>query len=163
MVLCGPARGPCSQLYGLSHTWRPGESAGDSESLVAAASRHGQLLTNAINVVGDLREIASSALTCEEALGKSFDERMQNFEAENELRCNQQETSARKFAERRIDELKERLERFRARNDLRPIPMTEGLLRKEEAQLKAKLARIEHRRKTDPTMIPIGTGFIRVA
>jgi hypothetical protein len=40
--------------------------------------------------------------------------------------------------------------------------MTEGLLRKEEAQLKAKLARIEQRRKTDPTMIPIAAGFIRV-
>jgi hypothetical protein len=134
----------------------------DSESLVAAAARHGQAIANPVNVVGDLRNIAASALRCEEALGGVFDERMRNFEAENELRCNQQETSARKFAERRIGELRERLLRFRTRGDLRPIPMTEGLLRKEEAQLKAKLARIEQRRKTDPTVVPIATGFVRV-
>jgi hypothetical protein len=137
-------------------------TSGDAENLVAAASRHGRPVANAINVVGELRSITASALKCEEALGNEFDGRMQNFEAENELRCNQQETSAKKFAERRITELKERLQRFRIRGDMRPIPMTEGLLRKEEAQLEAKLARIKQRRHTDPTMIPIATGFIRV-
>ena len=101
-------------------------------------------------------------LTCEEALGRSFEERMQDFEAENELRCNQQETSAHRFANRRIAELRERLDRFRAQGNLRPIPMTEGLLRKEEAQLQSKLARIAQRRRVDPTMVPLAAGIIRV-
>jgi SNF2 family DNA or RNA helicase len=133
-----------------------------SEDLVVAAARHGRTFANAANLLGDLAAIKAGALTCEEALGREFEERMHDFEAENELRCNQQETGARKFADRRIAELEERLARFRAQGNLRPIPMTEGLLRKEEAQLKAKLARVTQRRLVDPTIVPLASGVIRV-
>ncbi len=141
-----------------------GELLDDSqaEMLVTAAARAGDKFPNAANVIADLNKIKIGALKCEEALAKEFGERLQNFEAENELRCNQQETSARKFAERRISELQERLARFRTQGNLRLMPMTEGLLRKEEAQLKANLARIQQRRVTDPTMVPLVTGVIRV-
>jgi hypothetical protein len=40
--------------------------------------------------------------------------------------------------------------------------MTEGLARKEEEQLKAKIDRVSRRRHVDPTMVPLATGVIRV-
>ena len=137
-------------------------SGAESERLVMAAASHGRTFPNAINVVGDVERIKSGARACEEMLGSSFGERVSDFEAENELRCDQQETSARRFAERRVNELQNRLSRFRAQQNLRPIPMTEGLLRKEQTQLSAKLERINQRRIIDPTLVPLATGVIRV-
>ena len=133
-----------------------------SEDLVVAAAEHGQTFANAANLIGDLEMIRAGATFCEEALGRTFAERMHNFEAENELRCNQQETSARKFADRRITELKERLARFHEQGNDQPIPMTQGLLLKEEVRLKAKLARVAQRRIIDPTIVPLAAGVIRV-
>jgi hypothetical protein len=40
--------------------------------------------------------------------------------------------------------------------------MTEGLLRKEEAQLQAKLSTITKRRQVDPSIVQLATGVIRV-
>jgi hypothetical protein len=40
--------------------------------------------------------------------------------------------------------------------------MTEGLIRKEEEQLRTKLERIANRQQVDPTMIPLAAGVIRV-
>ena len=40
--------------------------------------------------------------------------------------------------------------------------MTEGLIRKEEEQLKIKLDRVARRRDVDPTMMSLALGLIRV-
>ena len=53
-------------------------------------------------------------------------------------------------------------EKFRREGNLRPVAMTEGLIRKEEEQLRTKLERIANRQQVDPTMIPLATGVIRV-
>lgn len=134
---------------------------GSSEGLVTQAARYGRTIANAVNHLS-VDTVLSGALRCETALCDAFAEKIRDFEAENQLRCNQQETSARKFAERRIAELQERLSRFRAQRNARLIPMTEGLLQKEQAQLKAKLAMIEQRRTVDPTMVSLAAGVIRV-
>ena len=133
-----------------------------SEALVAAAARHGRTFPNALNVLGDLGRVSKGAWRCEEALDHVFDKRRRRFEEENAFRCAQQETSAHNFAGRRVTELRERLARFRAEGKLRPIPMTEGLLSREETQLQAKLHRIRERRRTDSTFAPLATGVIRV-
>ena len=133
-----------------------------SEALVAAAAMHGRTFPNALNVLGDLGRVAKGAWRCEKELDHVFDKRRHRFEEENAFRCAQQETSARKFAGRRVTELQERLARFRAEGKLQPIPMTEGLLSSEETQLQAKLRRIRERRRTDATFAPLATGVIRV-
>lgn len=134
----------------------------EAEAFVTQAARLGQPFPNAANVLGDLEHICEAAVCCEEALASAFAEKTKVFEAENAVRCNQQETSARKFAERRIRELSERVAKFRAAGELRPVPMTEGLIRREQDQLEAKLDRIARRRSVDPTMIPLALGVIRV-
>ncbi len=133
----------------------------DSETLVAAAARYGKPFPNAANLLTDLDAVVAGAVKCDDVVGKVFSNQMYDFEAENELRCNQQETSARKFAERRIADLQERAARFRAQGKLRLIPMTEGLLHKEEAQLKSKLAMVQRRRIVDPTMVALSAGVVR--
>ncbi len=133
-----------------------------SEDLVSVAARLGKAFSNATNLAGTPSVITKNVQACEVALTNEFGQQLLDCSAENELRCSQQETSARKFADRRIGELKGRLQRFRYEGELRLLPMTEGLLRKEETQLKIKLERIAQRRMVDPTMIQIATGFIRV-
>jgi SNF2 family DNA or RNA helicase len=135
----------------------------DSEALLAAASQHGAALPNAVNVLPPIDGLCTAAVNCEEVLADAFGERMSDFEAENTVRCDQQETSARKFAQRRIDDLNRRLHKFRSENNTRPIAMTEGLIRKEEEQLQAKIDRVSRRRNVDPTMVHLALGVVRVA
>ena len=42
------------------------------------------------------------------------------------------------------------------------VAMTEGLIRKEEEQLKAKIDRVSRRRNVDPTMVHLALGVVRV-
>jgi superfamily II DNA or RNA helicase len=136
--------------------------AADSEALITAASRFGHVLQNAVNVLPGLPEICEAAVRCEEALADAFGERLSDFEAENKVRCDQQRTSAEKLARRRLEGFHGRIEKFRREGNLRPVAMTEGLIRKEEEQLRTKLERIANRQQVDPTMIPLATGVIRV-
>lgn len=140
---------------------RPLEASA-AERLIVAAEKHGRTFVNAANVLGGLQAVRLSAQKCDEVLGCAFEERLKDFSAENEHRCNQQETSARKFSDRRIAELRDRIQRFRAQANSRLVPMTEGLLAKEERQLKKKLDRVAQRRTVDPSLVQLAAGVIRV-
>lgn len=133
-----------------------------SEELVTTAAKYGQTFPNAVNVIGDAECLKNGAEICDKTLSEAFGKKMLDFEAENTLRCGQQEISARKFADRRVSELQERLARFRAEGNSQPIPMTEGLIRKEEDQLQTKLARVDQRRLVDPTLVRLAVGIVRV-
>jgi hypothetical protein len=133
-----------------------------SEDLLVGAARDGRAFVNAPNLVGALNVILDRALACEEKLEHDFAARVRDFESENNLRCGQQETSARRFAERRMAELSARIERYREQGSTRLIPMTEGLLQKEEARLRTKLMTVAQRRMVDPTIVPLAAGIIRV-
>ena len=132
-----------------------------SEGLVVAASRYGVVLNNVENAIGDL-DVMAAVDRCDESLNSVYAQLEHDFEAENEQRCNAQETSARGFSDRRIRDLKDRLQRFRDSHQLHLIPMTEGLVKNEEVQLAAKLKKVEERRVTDSTMDELAVGIIRV-
>ena len=117
-----------------------------SEQLVVAAAQHGQTFPNAENVIEDFQEVVSKAQDCETMLFKAFEEKLNDIEAENDLRCDQQETSVRNFEQRRVGGLKSRLARYREEGKTMPIPATEGLLRKEENAVQIKFDRIKQRR-----------------
>jgi Helicase conserved C-terminal domain len=135
----------------------------DSEAFLTCAARQGKAFPNALNILPAMDSICAAAVTCEECLADSFGDRLSDFEAENKVRCDQQETSARKLAERRLEELNHRISRYRSEGNLRPVAMTEGLIRKEQEQLKQKIQRVEKRRDIDPTMVHLALGVIRVA
>lgn len=133
-----------------------------AEALVTTASREGKALPNAVNLLGSSDAIHGACFKCMEHLLASFGERLKDFEAENTLRCSQQEVSARSFSGRRIVELEQRLQRYVVEGRARLIPMTEGLLNKEKEHLRTKLARIERSRNTDATFADLAVGVIRV-
>lgn len=133
-----------------------------SEEFVNWACSVGGVIPNAANVIPHKDLIGESYLRCEEDLEAAYEKRLSEAEAENRLHCQQQETSARSHASRRLSELRSRLDRFRLAGNERAVPMTEGLLRKEEHDLADKLARIERRRVVDDSMVPLGGGYIRV-
>ena len=134
----------------------------ESESLIRLASRNGEIFPNAFNRLKDINSILESVRQCDKALDDQFSDRVKDFEAENEIRCNQQETSAKAFANRKIEELKNRIARYKEEGKEKPIPMTEGLLRTVEERLRRQLERINQRRTVDPTMKQLATGLILI-
>jgi SNF2 family DNA or RNA helicase len=135
----------------------------EAERLVGLAASRGQPLANVFGSGVDRHELSQAAQACEEQLGLEFEKRLVDFLVENTVRCDQQATSATKFAARRIAELQDRVERFQLEGNDRLVPMTEGLLKKEESELKFKLQVVDKKRNVDPTMVHLGLGLIRVA
>ena len=134
----------------------------DAEAFIVGASRSGLPLPNAANVLGDLGVVGGYIQVCEAYLDEQFAEKLGDFEAQNDVRCKQQDTSARKYAERRTGELRRLLERYEERGQERPTRMTKGRIQREEEQLSAKLARIDAFRTVDPTQALLSIGVIRV-
>lgn len=134
----------------------------EAEDFIIRAARHGEALPNAYNSLGDLGIIRDLAKVCDNYMDSRFSEKCEEFEAENTVRCNQQETSAKKYTERRTGELRERLQRFVRDGQERLVPMTEGLIRREEEQLSEKLTKIHGFRQVDPTTSTLAAGIIRV-
>jgi SNF2 family DNA or RNA helicase len=134
----------------------------DAEEFVFRASKLGRALPNARNLVADGAILHAAASACDQALGERWAERAEAFNAENEMRCRQQELSARKYADRRISELTQRIARYEQGGKQRQIPMTRGLLTQKRDELAQKLRRIESARIVDPTLALIAAGVIRL-
>ncbi|MBI2524442.1 MAG: DEAD/DEAH box helicase [Candidatus Rokubacteria bacterium] len=133
-----------------------------SERLVVAAAHQGHELPNAANRL-DIARVTATARRCVEALLTSCDQALEEFRAENEQRCNVHEESARQFHERRVTELRERIERFRHEGKASMIPPTEGLIRMHDDELELKLRRIAEQRTVDETMQFLAVGVIDVS
>lgn len=132
-----------------------------SEEFVAFASKHGETLHNAVNLINNLNDLKSKVELCEKELDKLFDDKSKEGQTQNEVRCNQQEISAKNYRNRRVSELQERISRFQSQGKTNMIPVTEGLLRKEEDQFAIKLKQISEKRKFDPSLEQLAIGFIR--
>lgn len=134
----------------------------ESEAFVAWLARRGSDFPNARNRL-DMQPVCDQAARCEDLLLDAYDHALSDFSAENENRCTVQEKSARQHHDRRLSELMERLERFRAEGKTALIPPTEGLIRKLESELAIKLERIQRSRVTDDALVPLALGVADVA
>jgi hypothetical protein len=133
-----------------------------SERLVTAALFRGQDWPNAMNRIADFSRVVELIKRCDHALFDAFETARELFIAENEDRCNVQQRSANRFAQRRLAMLQERIQRFEASGNARMIPATKGLLRKAEMELIAKQERILKKRKVDASQLPVCAGVIYV-
>lgn len=133
-----------------------------AEQLVIEASRFGKPIPNPANSLPDSTDLATAIRLCEEWLDVRYGRRLDDFEAENSVRCKQQETSARKYADRRIADLRQRIVRFELLGQPRMIPATEGLIRREGDTVNEKLARIHTRRQVDHSTSQLSAGFIMI-
>ncbi|QQE67683.1 hypothetical protein GFS31_43960 (plasmid) [Leptolyngbya sp. BL0902] len=118
-----------------------------SESVLTILMQHGKPKANAQNFIGDMGRILDLHRACEEALEDAFGEALEEFEIDNQTRCDVQERSARAFAERKQQELQDRLQWFREAGKTQIIPATEGQLRKVTRELEVKLKTIQQKRE----------------
>lgn len=132
-----------------------------AEKLVAKVMSEGEQRPNANNAFEDFSEVLSSYDNCDDLLQDSFLEATIAFEAENQDWCNVQENNARRFHDRKISELKARIENFRWQGKTRIIPALEGQIAKIEQNLSATLVKISQKREQIEALNPaIATGLI---
>lgn len=133
-----------------------------SESLVSLIARQGKPKPNAINIISDMDRVLEVYSDCDEYLEEAFNRAAEDFEVENQNRCDVQQRSAQDYANRRQSELKERIERFRFEGKLQMIPATEGLLNKVNRELDIKLRAIAQRRDISLDQVQLAAGVIFV-
>lgn len=123
-----------------------------SEQTVMTAIHAGTSQPNAINLIGNPEQILSHIRGCEQAIDAAFDKQVEEFEVENEGRCEVQRRSAGALAERKRTDLEDRIEGIKASRDARKariLPALEGKLNKVQADLDFQNDLIE--RKSDPS------------
>jgi len=102
---------------------------------------------------------------CEEELRTQFGAEAHLFQLENEQRVRQAEIIAEERAAKRLRMLQERLEAQRTSDDQRrrrAIPLTEGQIRRLQADRDQRLARINSMRHAETTARPVTGGIILV-
>ncbi len=135
-------------------------SAADSERLVRSAVEHGRDAAN-VGARLDLARALDVVDRCIQACQEDYERARAWFIADNASRCSAQEASVARWHERRLTELRARLERLRATNP-RMVPATEGLIRSEEAQRARQLAEVRERRRVDESFRVIALGVVEV-
>jgi hypothetical protein len=133
-----------------------------SETLVTKTALEGKPKPNAINLIGDLDRVLVVYSECDEYLEEAFNLAAEKFEIENMNRCDVQQRSAEDYANRRRQELQERIQRFQSEGKLQMIPATEGLLKKVNRELEIKLRAIALRRELSLDLIQLTAGIIFV-
>lgn len=132
----------------------------DSERLVRLAVERGQEVANVAARL-DLARALDAVDRCIQACHEDYERRRAWFIADNASRCSAQEASLARWHERRLTELRERLERLRAANP-RMVPATEGLIRSEEGQRDRQLVEVQKRRRVDESFRVIALGVLEV-
>ncbi len=133
-----------------------------SERLVYRAARWGKAKLNAANLLEDLDRVLALYCDCDDALETGFDQASAEFDAENDSRCNVQRRSAESYADRRQQQLEERIQTFQQSGKLRMVPATEGQLRKVNRELEIKKKMIVDRHNTELNVIQLAAGMIFV-
>jgi superfamily II DNA or RNA helicase len=118
-----------------------------SESALTVVMHQGKPKSNAQNFIDDIDRILELHQLCKESLEEVFGKALEEFDIENENRCDVQERSARSFAERKQSELRDRIQRFKVAGKTQIIPATEGQLRRVIRELEVKLKSIQENRE----------------
>ena len=132
-----------------------------SEAVLTAIMQQGHPKSNAQNFIDDIDRILALHQQCEDALEDSFGKALEEFDVENQNRCDVQERSARSFAERKQSELRERIQRFKDAGKIQIIPAMEGQLRKVTRELEVKLKSIQGKRESSTfEQVQLASGII---
>jgi superfamily II DNA or RNA helicase len=133
-----------------------------SERFVYRVARQGKAKLNAANLLEDIDQILALCSDCDAALEEAFEQASKEFDAENNNRCSVQERSAENYADRRRQQLEDRIQQFQQSGRLRMLPATEGLLKKVNRELETKKREIADRRNTELKLIQLAAGVIFV-
>jgi len=134
-----------------------------SERTVMQAIQWGQPKANARYLIDDLHHVSACLTKCEDALDDDFEADLEEFEIENESRCDVQLQNAESFAERKVTDLDERIDRIIAtadQNKLRIIPALKGQLKKVKADLEVQRQIIDQKRSTSMQQDKLAEGVL---
>ncbi|AFY66688.1 DISARM system SNF2-like helicase DrmD [Geitlerinema sp. PCC 7407] len=131
----------------------------DIEALLDKALVYGSPKPNVINFVNQ-DEIFKLYEECEERLQLDFLKFGDAFEQENTDRCNVQEQSIRAYTNRKIRDLRERIEKLQLEGKLRPIPAFEGQLKRVQQDCEVNLKKIDQKRKYQDKNPELAAGLI---
>jgi len=133
-----------------------------SERLVQDAARIGSGIRNVEELLGDPLVVMAAARACDDALTNTYAEKLDDFLAENEARCTQQEESVRRFALRKIGDIDARISRLESEGKPRTVPAERGKIQKLEIQLDTQIRNIERQRIVDDERKVLAAGVIRI-
>jgi SNF2 family DNA or RNA helicase len=132
-----------------------------AEMIVNQVALEGTLRPNAINLI-DIEQLLNTYNQCEELLQEDLINAEAEFEAENTDRCNVQENSAKAYAQRKIDEYEQRIQKFRQENKLTIIRAEEGKIKKVKQNLHLSLQNIKKKRPINVSNPALASGLIFV-
>lgn len=136
-----------------------------AEQVVVLAIQKGQTQVNVANSVDDLNQVITCIQACDLSLEQSLDREFEDFDVENMNRCNVQQQSAESFANRKNQDLEERIERLRMTEDTsktRIIPALEGQQRRIQENLELQRQLIDKKRITSFQHDSLAQGVIFV-
>ncbi|MGI0479458.1 SNF2-related protein [Geminocystis sp. CENA526] len=131
----------------------------DAEYLINKTATYGRAKYNISNVI-NLEKIIEIYEQCEEELQIDFANREEEFQAENEDRCNVQQRSAKSYAERKQIFFEKRIEQYLSEGKKTIIPAEEGKLKKVQQNLDFTLKNIDLKRQVTTSNPTLATGLI---
>jgi superfamily II DNA or RNA helicase len=131
-----------------------------SEALINRIKLYGKSKHNAISLINNFDQVLTAYQICDDCLEDAFHQAAEDFGTENMNRCDVQQRSAEDYANRRQQELQERIQQFREDKNLQMVPATEGLLKKVNRELELKLKLIDQRRAVSLSQVQLGAGII---
>lgn len=134
-----------------------------SESLVQQALNHGVGIPNARNNLPESETLHAGFTLCSDELTKEYEAVFQEKNVENKHTCANQLESAKRYMERQVEELTNRIKRYKEEGRERTIPATEGLIRREKQNFQVKQNRIEAKKELDEGFEEISAGVIVIA
>ncbi len=139
-------------------------SPNDADRLIDTVAREGKKTD--LQQFGDLNDALMQAYAaCEDELIGEFFKEQHLFRQENLQRIKQALLVVEERGNRKLSQLRERLENQRRSNDekrRRAAPMTEGLIKKAQADLDQRRARIQANEHPQTTHRPVAGGIIVV-
>jgi hypothetical protein len=131
-----------------------------SETLVQEALHRGVDIANARNTLPDTDVLHKGFFRCVDALTREYEAIFQEKNVENQHTCDNQLESARRYMKRRVDELTNRIKRYKEEGRERTISATEGLIRREKQNFQLKKNKIEAKKELDEGFEEIAAGVI---
>jgi hypothetical protein len=150
------------QLIFLCFHYESGKLLEDNESekLVLSAVLEGRTVVNARNTLEDTHTYTEVFQKIDAILQARYEALYDERSIENMRLCSTQKDSARMYKDRKLADLTNRIQKFREEGKDRLIPMTQGLIDKEESIWLNKVTRIEAMEGLEDEQVDIAAGVI---
>ncbi len=133
-----------------------------SEDLVVTASRFGRTLPYGAVSEHDIGLVEENYKLCEKGLDEEYDDRLSEFELENENRARQQKIAVESLTDRKVSSLEQRIQKLRGEGKEKAMKLFTAQIEKQRQYQELKLQRIRLASEVTSDMTDIVGGLILV-